>query len=178
MSFDLNILSFISEKLHHPILDRIMVFITNLGEGGAIWFAIAIILLLVKKTRKIGMVTMFSLLLCGLLNEVIIKNMIQRARPFVSNDLIELIIKKPNSYSFPSGHTAMSFAAVGVWIRFAKNNLYKVIFIVLALLMSFSRLYLMVHYPTDVLAGIVVGLLSAYATYRFFALRDKEVNRT
>lgn len=177
MSFDLSILKFISENFHHPILDKMMIFVTNLGEGGAIWFAAAIILLLFKKTREIGAITIFSLLLCALLNEIIIKNMVQRARPFINNDFINLIIKRPNSYSFPSGHTAMSFAAVGVWVRFAKNNLYKLTFIALALFMAFSRLYLMVHYPTDVLAGIVVGLLSAYAAYGFFASRDKKDNR-
>lgn len=171
MSFDLSILKFISENLHHPILDKIMIFVTNLGEGGAIWFAMAILLLFFKKTRKIGIITIFSLLICALLNEVVIKNIVQRARPFVNNDFIGPLIKRPHSYSFPSGHAAMSFAAVGVWIRFAKNNFYKLIFIAFALLIAFSRLYVMVHYPTDVLAGIVVGLLSAYAAHRFFASR-------
>ena len=167
MSFDLGILKFISENFHHPVLDKIMIFVTNLGEAGAIWFAAAIMLLLFKKTRKIGAITIFSLVLCALLNEVVIKNIVQRSRPFVDNDFINLIIKEPNSYSFPSGHTAMSFAAAGVWVRFTENKLYKLIFIALAVLMSFSRLYLMVHYPTDVLAGIVVGLFSAYIAYRF-----------
>lgn len=177
MSFDLSILKFISENFRHPVLDKILVFVTNLGEAGAIWFAAAIVLLFFKKTRKIGAITIASLLLCALLNEVIIKNIVQRARPFVTNDFIELIIKKPNSYSFPSGHTAMSFAAAGVWVRFTENKRYKLIFIALALLMSFSRLYLMVHYPTDVLAGIVVGLFSAYTAYRFYNSRSKKVDR-
>ncbi len=177
MSLDVNILKFISENFHHPILDKIAIFITSLGEGGAIWFAAAILLLLFEKTRRIGAITIFSLILCGLLNEIVIKNIVQRARPFVDNEFINLIINKPNSYSFPSGHTAMSFAAVGVWVRFTKNKLYRLIFIILALFMAFSRLYLMVHYPTDVLAGIVVGTFSAYIAYRFFNFRDKEVNK-
>lgn len=100
-----------------------------------------------------------ALLLGGILGEVFLKNIVKRARPFTYLKMANLLISKPLSYSFPSGHTTASFAAVG--ISMSKLKKYRFYILTVAILIAFSRLYLMVHYPTDVLFGIILGLLSS-----------------
>lgn len=151
------ILFFIQNHLHNEILDKVMIFITFLGDRGFVWILLSLILILNKKYRYIGILTLISLMLCTIIGEGIIKNIIGRPRPFTDYPSINLLIKPLKSFSFPSGHTASSFAAAGVLIKYFKK--YRIIIIVFACVMAFSRLYLFVHYPGDILAGIVLGLL-------------------
>jgi undecaprenyl-diphosphatase len=124
-----------------------------------------------KKTRYISFIVLGALLLNALLGEVVLKNLIQRARPFAGTTKESLLIAKPLSYSFPSGHTASSFAAAGVLSCYFKK--YAPVFFILASLIAFSRLYLYVHYPTDVLGGIILGLISSrIAIYAFSSLKN------
>ena len=164
-NFDIGILNFIRDNLTNPIMDKIMVFITSMGDSGFIWIVIAIILLAQKKYRKVGIILLSALLLNLVLGEVIIKNIVQRPRAFITYPDISIIINPPDSYSFPSGHTASSFTAaliIGHYLRNWKYEAYA-----LASLIAFSRLYLYVHYPTDIICGILLGTISALITIRF-----------
>ncbi len=164
--FDSSILLYIKDNMHGTIMDKVMVAITSLGDNGAIWIIIAIILMINKKYRKIGFMALIALLLSTILGEGILKNVVQRIRPSADIPAIDLLIVKPLSYSFPSGHTTSSFAVAGVLAKYFKN--YALEIFSLASLIAFSRLYLYVHYPTDVLAGVVLGLIcSGIIVYLF-----------
>ncbi|MGL5380307.1 phosphatase PAP2 family protein [Clostridium sp.] len=156
-SFDIRILMWIREYLDCKALDNIMKLVSTLGNAGAIWIFIGIVLLFSKRYRGVGITLLLALLITSILGEGIIKNIIQRVRPFVSNPDIKLIIEAPNSYSFPSGHTASSFAAANVLAKYFKDK--KYLFYGFAALMAFSRLYLFVHYPSDIIGGIILGLI-------------------
>lgn len=155
--FDNYILLCINNNMHGYVMDKMMVFITHLGSGGFIWITIAVLLMINKKYRNIGFMVLGALLLNTILCEGILKHLVQRMRPSTYIPAANLLIPKPSSYSFPSGHAASSFAAAGVLAKYFKG--YAFVFFGLASLIAFSRLYLNVHYPTDVLAGIILGLI-------------------
>lgn len=161
---DISILRFIREYFSSPLMDSIMIFITNLGDRGFIWIIIGIILLISKKYRKIGLAMLIALAVTSLIGEVFIKNIIQRPRAFTTFPDIEIIIKEPLSYSFPSGHTASSFAAAMVLGYYIKN--WKYLFYFFAALVAFSRLYLFVHYPSDIIGGISLGVVCSLMTIK------------
>ena len=163
-NFDIGILNFIRDNLSSPFMDKFMTFITYLGDNGAIWIAIGIILLIQRKYRKIGLVLLLGLLLNAILGEVIIKNIVQRPRVFNTYPDINIIIKGPTSFSFPSGHTASSFVAAAILGYYIKDI--KYIVYCFAALIAFSRLYLYVHYPTDIIGGILLGTISAIITIK------------
>jgi len=133
-----------------------MPWITWLGNSGFIWIAIGIYFVLQKKYRTIGMSILISLVLCGLIGNLWLKPMIGRLRPSDVNLEAILLIARPMDYSFPSGHTLASFAAATA--IFLNNRRFGLWAYILATLIAFSRLYLYVHYPTDILAGIILGL--------------------
>ncbi|MFA9399001.1 MAG: phosphatase PAP2 family protein [Clostridiaceae bacterium] len=164
--FDSSILLFIKDNMNGAIMDKIMVLFTSLGNGGAVWIIIAVILMINKKYRKIGFMALVALLLTTILGEGVLKNLVQRIRPCEAIPAVNLLISKPLTYSFPSGHTASSFAVAGVLAKYLKK--YAIGFFSLALLIAFSRLYLYVHYPTDVLAGMILGLLCSVVVIFIF----------
>ncbi|MCJ7688554.1 MAG: phosphatase PAP2 family protein [Clostridiaceae bacterium] len=169
--FDSSILLYIKNNMHGIIMDKSMVISTYLGNGGIIWIIIIAILMINKKYRKIGFMALGALILSTILGEEILKNVIKRIRPSDGIPSWNLLIAKPLSYSFPSGHTTSSFAVAGVLAKYFKR--YALGFLGLASLIGFSRLYLYVHYPTDILAGIVLGLMcSGIIIYLF----DKDNN--
>lgn len=172
MNFDMAILDLIQSDIRTGFMDAIMPFITQLGDAGLIWIILSIGLIIPKKTRKIGFVMIIALILNGIICNIIIKPMLARIRPFDVNTAIKLLINKPRDFSFPSGHTSASFTAASV-LFFRKSKLF-VPSLVLAFLISFSRLYLYVHYPSDVLAGLVLGVLCGYIGHR--AVASKEIN--
>lgn len=153
---ELQILDMI-QSIRIPILDKFFVVFTTLGNHGEIWFAIIIVMLFTKKYRKIAIFAIAALLLEVVMVEGIIKNIFARPRPFIADGSFQLLIPIPSGYSFPSGHTASSFAIAGV-LWFNKVPYRKTI-MTLAALMGFSRLYLYVHYPSDVIVGAILGLL-------------------
>ena len=161
LNLDGGFLLFLQESVRNPILNRIMILITSLGDEGLIWIAATILLLIPKKTRKVGIMSAVALLGSLLINNNLIKNIVQRPRPFVTFTDLEIIIPKPSEFSFPSGHTSSSFAAAAVFYRHLPKKL-GVPSVILAGLIGFSRLYVGVHYPTDVLAGVVMGILLSY----------------
>lgn len=149
--------------LHNVVLDKIMTVITTLGDAGIIWILIAIVLLFNKKTRKCGFLMAISMLLGIIIGNLFLKNLIARPRPFSLDGTIQLLIKTPSDYSFPSGHTLASFEAAV--IIFLHNKKWGIPALVLAALIAFSRMYLFVHYPTDILGGVILGTLIAVTVF-------------
>ena len=161
LNLDGGFLLFLQESVRNPILNSIVIFITSLGNGGMIWIVATILLLIPKKTRKIGIMSAVALLGSLIINNNIIKNLVRRPRPFVKFTDLQIIIPTPSEFSFPSGHTASSFAAASVFYRHLPKKL-GITSVVLAGLIGFSRLYVGVHYPTDVIAGVIMGVLLSY----------------
>ena len=162
--FDLPILDWIAANLWCPALDASMPVITALGDAGIFWMLVAAALLLNKKTRRVGVGMGIAMLTGLLLCNAPLKPLCQRPRPYdyqydVFGKLIPLIIERQHDFSFPSGHTIASFEAAGVIAL--NNKKWGIGALVLACLIAFSRLYLYVHYPTDVLVSIVLGLTLA-----------------
>lgn len=161
LNLDGGFLLFLQDSVRNPILNSIMIFITSLGDEGMIWIAATVALLIPKKTRKIGIMSAVALLGSLLINNNIVKNIVQRPRPFVTFTDLRIIIPTPSEFSFPSGHTSSSFAAAAVFYRHLPKKL-GLPSVILAGLIGFSRLYVGVHYPTDVIAGIIMGILLSY----------------
>lgn len=168
---ELRFLDFL-QTIHTPLLDKILAFITSLGNAGIIWIVLAVVLLILPKTRKTGIIVAAALLMDLILCNLILKNMVARVRPYDVNTAIAILIKKPLDFSFPSGHTAASFAAMTA-LFLAKMKKAWIAALVLAVLIAFSRLYFYVHYPTDVLGGAVVGILSGIIGYAIVEKIDK-----
>ncbi len=129
-------------------------------------------MLILPKTRKTGIIVAAALLMDLILCNLILKNLVARVRPYDVNTAIAILIKKPLDFSFPSGHTAASFAAMTA-LFLAKMKKAWIAALVLAVLIAFSRLYFYVHYPTDVLGGAVVGILSGIIGYTIVEKIDK-----
>lgn len=158
MQFEFRFLDYL-QTLRNPYLDKIMVSITRLGDLGAVWIILILALVLYQKTRRVGMIASVALAMDLIICNVIMKNLFHRIRPFDINQAIILLIKRPADFSFPSGHTAASFSvAFAVW--FAGKKKMAVAMFVLAALIAFSRMYLYVHYPTDILGGIAIGVIT------------------
>ena len=154
------------QNLRTPIGDVVVPLITRLGDAGIVWIILTVLLLIIPKTRKTGVIMMAALLVDVLLCNVLIKNLVARTRPFDVNTAVQLLVAKPRDYSFPSGHTAASFASVTALYLAGEKKMWKAA-LVLAVLIALSRLYLYVHYPTDVLGGVLAGAISGYLGYRF-----------
>lgn len=147
-----------------PFLNQFFAIYTRLGDHAELWIAIALVLMINKKTRKIGYFALLALLLELILVSGILKPIVMRVRPFeVAN--FDILIPVPRGSSFPSGHAASAFAMAGTFFLFIKDKK-RWIFLGLAALMAFSRLYVFVHYPSDVLVGSLLGFGIAYGLYR------------
>lgn len=153
--FDFKILDLIHDKLSCGFLDLIMPKITFLGNAGLIWIIAAVIMLAVKKYRRNGGELAVSLIGCVVIGNLLLKNLVARSRPCWINDTVNMLIAVPTDYSFPSGHTMSSFAAAAVIMHTDKRL--GIAAYILASLIAFSRLYLYVHFPTDIIAGAVIG---------------------
>ena len=136
----------------------IITFITHLGDKGSIWLMIALVLVIPRKTRNVGFAMLLGLLFSLIVNNGIIKNLVARPRPYTVIDGLTSVIGIQGEFSFPSGHTASSFAAAVAMYRGLPKK-YSIPGLILASLIAFSRLYVGVHYPTDILGGIISGTL-------------------
>ena len=162
MTLDQTILHGIHDALTGPLLDFLMPKITALGNGGAIWLAAAGGMLRTKKYRKQGVLLLGGLAVGVLVGNVFLKNVIARPRP-CWGESVPLLIACPTDYSFPSGHTLSS--AIGATILTKTDRRFGYAAIPLAALIAFSRLYLYVHWPSDVLAGALLGILIGNLTF-------------
>lgn len=173
-SLDDLILMYIQNNMHNGFLDWIMPIFTALGNLGLIWFVIAVILLFYKDYRKYGLMIIASLILCGLIGNVGLKNIVGRLRPIDVNTSIKLLIARPTDFSFPSGHAMTSFAPAVV-LMFMNKKIGSAA-LVLASIIAFSRLYLYVHYPSDVIAGALIGSIIALVLVEIFIHKEKIQN--
>ncbi len=157
------------QSLHREWLSTIMILLSFIGEYGMCWIAVSLVLVIFPKTRQCGIAMMIGMAVSFLVGNVLLKNIIGRARPFIVDTSIPLLVPFPSEYSFPSGHTINSFtAAVTIFLYYKK---WGVLALIGAALIAFSRLYLFVHYPTDILGGMILGTLVACLVVRF--LRDE-----
>lgn len=156
LSIDYSILHYIMSNLRGEILTIFMRGITILGDFGMIWIVISLLLLIRHRTRRCGIAMLFALLIGAILGEGILKHAIMRSRPFTLYADLPALIAPPLSSSFPSGHTLSGFAAATV--LFCRNRKIGIGAYALAALIAFSRLYLSVHFPSDVVAGMLLGI--------------------
>ena len=154
-SLDAAVMAFIQTHFHNTVTDTVFPIITSLGEAGIGWIVLSLVLLCFKKTRRTGGLVLFG--------ELTLKNIICRLRPCNVFTNFPMLIARPTSYSFPSGHTSSSFAAA--LILTLRHKKVGWLAYIPAVLIAFSRIFLFVHYPTDVLAGILLGTLAALLTY-------------
>jgi undecaprenyl-diphosphatase len=155
---------------HHPVADTVMVGLSIIGRGGAVWFAILLALVLMDRSRlRAAGVVVAALALAFAMTDLAIKPIVARARPFEAAVATRVIDRRPLTYSFPSGHAASSFAAAVTLSRLwpaGGGALW-----VLAILVSLSRIYVGVHYPLDVIGGAILGIASAWIAHRAIAPR-------
>lgn len=165
---DYLILMFIQEHLRVEWLTKPLVFISHLGNSGLFWIFLCLLLLVFKRTRKMGLCGLAALLIGALITNVALKNMVARVRPYEQFPDILLLLERQRDFSFPSGHACSSFAAAYAlyWTSEDRSRLIGVLSILLAILIAWSRLYVGVHFPTDVLCGILIGIFSAWAAGR------------
>ena len=171
-NFDMSVINFIKEYIQSDFMDELMSFITFLGDKGLIWFLTAFILLLIPRTRRAGTMMLFSVGVSFLFSEGILKQIVQRPRPFIEHSELMLIIPAPSGFSFPSSHSCTSFAASTA--LFINNKPLGTVGLIIAVLIAFSRIYLTVHYCTDVVSGSILGIISAVITALIFKAIDRK----
>ena len=169
VSFDLPILEWIQANLQSGFMDTIMPIITVFGDAGIFWMVWATLLLFLPKYRRTGLGMWFALAMGLLICNITLKPLVGRMRPYdfqiqelgkTWNDILlggKLLVDTPHDYSFPSGHTIASFEACTVLLL--NSKLMGIPAVILAILIAFSRLYLYVHYPTDVIFSVFAGIL-------------------
>ena len=170
MPFEFTILDML-QGFRTPFLDNFILLITSLASY--VWYILIIGFLLNKPTRKLGVILAVAMILQYLVNGGVLKHLFARVRPCNVDTTVELLVKRPKGFSFPSGHSAAAFCAVGVLYGAKIKRLLLPSFI-LACLIAFSRLYLYVHFPTDVLAGALCGFLIGYGVWRVFDLKYRD----
>ena len=164
------------QGLHVAWLDPVVSFYTKMGDAGILFIALSLAMLLYRPTRKAGALALGAMVLGLLVTNVTIKPLVERARPWLVLELTPLVTENdPNS--FPSGHTCAAFAAGLSWARALPWRWGRIAAVVLAVLMGLSRLYVGVHFPTDVAAGAVIGALCAWAAWRACEAYEERKNR-
>ncbi len=164
LSLEADFLLWIQNNVRTDWMNPIWIGITKLGDGGIIWIAGALILLIPKKTRRIGICCLIALMGSLLINNVILKNLVARTRPYDAIAGLSSLIGSQSDFSFPSGHTGSSFAAATVMFCGLKKR-YGSFALILAALIGFSRIYVGVHYPSDVIGGALIGAIIGYMVY-------------
>lgn len=173
LQLDGNILLWIQEYVRHDSMNGFWTFITSLGNAGLFWIALSMILLIFPATRKAGALALLSMMLCFLITNLWLKPLIARPRPYTRVPGLEILIPRPSDWSFPSGHSTASFAAACSYFHAAPKKRSAIPALILAAMIAFSRLYVGVHYPTDVLGGILVGCLGSYIIWKIYLHRSE-----
>lgn len=176
LQWDGQALLFIQEHIRQVWMDGFWNTITHLGDAGWFWIILGIVLLIPKKTRKAGIAALAALAIGALITNVALKNIIARIRPYEVVEGLKLLIEPQSDFSFPSGHTCASIGAALAMYPFLERK-WGIPLVILAVLISLSRLYVGVHYPTDVLGGAVVGVLAAWGAVRIVKRREIKGNR-
>lgn len=167
---NIDLFYFINDTLKNPLFDFAMPFVTELGSFVAMLALCLIVIILsiiYKKPfiKRMALLCLFSLLLADGI-ALILKHIILEPRPFVTLDNVHLLVVEDDPHSFPSGHTTSTFAVLSVLVFKFRHEFWSVVLILFGIVIGFSRIYVGVHYPLDVFAGCVIGVLSAYFTYR------------
>lgn len=165
---DLHILYYVQDNLRNEVLNGVVKAFTSLGNYGLIWILFTLALLIYSDTRKVGIMCAVALILDLIVCNGILKNVIARTRPYDAFENIRCIVLPPPDYSFPSGHTASSFAAVVPAIVNKNTRKIGIAALIVAILMAVSRIYVCVHYPSDVVGGLIVGLLCGIVSCKIF----------
>ena len=161
--FDDSVLNFIQENVRCLFLDTLMPIITTLGEKYSFWVIIGICLLFIPKKRYYGISLLCTLALAAICGELILKNIFCRIRPCNAKPILDMLVACPPEFSFPSGHSMSSFTAAAA--IFVIDKRFGIPALVLASIIAFSRLYLYVHYPTDVIVGMLLGLFFGFLIF-------------
>ena len=157
-ALDGNTLLFIQDHIRNPVLTPVMQAITSLGDHGIFWIILTLPLLIPKRTRLAGICSALALIGSLVCNNMIIKNLVARTRPYDLIEGLRILTVKPDDFSFPSGHSGASFASAAALYRTLPRR-WGVCLIVLAALIALSRLYVGVHFPTDVICGTIIGII-------------------
>lgn len=177
MEFERAVLLFVQEALRHDVMTPFWVTITHLGDSGWIWILTSLILLSMKRTRKVGFVALCSLGVCFIINNLLLKNLVARPRPYTQIPELKILVDQLRDYSFPSGHTCASFAAACTFRRMLPKKWGRLA-LVLAFLIGLSRLYVGVHYLSDVIVGGIIGTLGSLVIYKLYRRYDPIVDKT
>ena len=163
------------QTLHQGWLDPLVSFYTKLGDAGLLWIALSLAMLFFKPTRRAGALALCAMILGLVVTNITIKPLLSRLRPWLDWPIVPLVTEKdPNS--FPSGHTSASFAAAAaLWPTLGKKWA-KVTVMVLAALMALSRLYVGVHFPSDVIVGVLVGFFCGWAAFKLLKLAEEKAD--
>lgn len=159
------ILLWIQEAVRQPWLNPLVEVYTRLGNAGMLWIVLSAVMLRFPKIRKAGALSLLAMVLGLLCTNVVLKHLVGRTRPWIDVAGLIPLVNEPDPNSFPSGHTCAAFAAGIIWARALPRTWMRVGAVILAVCMGLSRLYVGVHYPSDVLAGAVVGSLCAWAAW-------------
>lgn len=196
MSWDAGFLLYIQEYIRSDFLNPIMKVLTHSGDKGILLIVLILTMLFIPRTRAIGIMSTISIAIEALLNNVLLKNIIARTRPYDDIDGLVCLVGKQMDYSFPSGHTGAAFAVAGAMLVVAlfglpmieksgevsrqdpslSFKLISVILIMYATLLAFSRMYVGVHYPTDVLCGLLLGLGTSAMAYLIYQIAIKKIH--
>ena len=163
------------QSLHQPWLDPVVSLYTMLGDAGLMWIALSLAMLIWKPTRRAGGTALLALVLGLLVTNITIKPLVERARPWLDWPIVPLVTEgDPNS--FPSGHTCAAFAAGLSWARALPWRWGRAAAVIAAVCMGLARLYVGVHYPTDVLVGAVIGALCAWVVWKAYQIYEDRRN--
>lgn len=167
------ILLWIQEFLRGTVLDSVAALYTHLGDAGMLWIAASLLMLCFQKTRRAGLLGLLAVAVGALFTNIILKPLVSRPRPWLTVEGLRYLVEEHDPNSFPSGHTCAAFAAAGAWFFALPKRWMGVTGLVLAALMGLSRLYVGVHFPSDVLAGALVGLLSAWLVWHGYRWMER-----
>ena len=146
---------------HDPVADMVMVGLSIIGRGGAVWIAIALVLVALGRSRMREAAVVFAALgLAFVMTDLVVKPLVARARPFEGSVTMRVIDRRPLTYSFPSGHAASAVAGAITLSRLWPTG--RLVLWALATLAALSRIYVGVHYPLDVIGGAVLGVACAW----------------
>lgn len=196
MSWDAGFLLYIQEYIRSDFLNPIMKVLTHSGDKGILLIVLILAFLIIPRTRAIGIMSTISIAIEALLNNVLLKNLIARTRPYDEIDGLINLVGRQSDYSFPSGHTGAAFAVAGAMLVVAlfglpmieksgeisrkdpslSFKLISVLLIMYATLLAFSRMYVGVHYPTDVLCGLLLGLGTSAMAYLIYQVAIKKIH--